>query len=129
MLIFHTAPIGYLGPDRLDITRGSGIAGAGILFAPSWTILRPARQRLNAGTMTPAKWAAYANAYTDEMRRSYRYNREEWDTLLERPRVVAVCYCDIRPPRPPWCHRRVLAGILVKLGATDAGELPDVDVG
>lgn len=122
-MIFHTAPIGYLGPDRLDITRGSGTS-AGILFAPSWAILRPAKQRINAGTMTPAKWTAYANAYTDEMRRCYRYNREVWDALLERPRVVAVCYCDILPPRPPWCHRRVLAAILAKLGAVDAGELP-----
>lgn len=121
-MIFHTAPIRYLGPDRLDITRGSGNS-VGILFAPSWAILRPAKQRLNAGTMTPAMWTAYATAYADEMRRCYRYNREAWDALLKRQRVVAVCYCDIQPPRPPWCHRRVLAGILAKLGATDAGEI------
>lgn len=125
-MLAYTAPIGYLGPDRIDVTRGTGTS-AGILFAPSWEILRPAKRRLNAGTMTPALWNAYAVAYTDEMRRCYRNNPEAWAKLLERPRAVLVCYCDIRPPRPPWCHRRVLAGILVKLGATDAGELPADD--
>ena len=44
-----TAPITYRGPDRLDVTRGTG-TGDALAFAPSWSILRPVKQRLNAGT-------------------------------------------------------------------------------
>ena len=78
--------------------------------------------------MTPAEWNDYVLAYTDEMRDSYRRRRAAWDALLERPRVVAVCYCAVTPARP-WCHRRVLAGILAKLGATDRGEIEAVPRG
>ena len=36
-----TSRIGYQGPDALNITRGSG-AREGLVWAPSWEILRPA---------------------------------------------------------------------------------------
>jgi len=41
MLSVHTSTIRYRGPDRFDITRGSGGRDAHP-FAPSWAILKPA---------------------------------------------------------------------------------------
>ena len=63
-------------------------------------------------------WALYAQAYTLEMRESYRTQRPAWDALLARESVTLVCYCT----DPARCHRTVLAGILAKLGAINEGE-------
>ena len=63
-------------------------------------------------------WSAYVHAYRHEMRASYKAHRAAWDALLARERVTLVCYCT----DAEHCHRRVLARILVKLGATDQGE-------
>jgi uncharacterized protein YeaO (DUF488 family) len=113
-LYVHTARIDYAGPDRLDVTRKSGV----LAFAPSWRLLRPYLARRTAGVLTEADWTEYAAKYTDEMRESYRANRATWDELLARERVTLVCYCvDVNR-----CHRRVLARILVKLGAAYDGE-------
>ncbi len=129
-------------PDLLDITRKSA-ASEGIAFAPSWEILRPAlfarsavavlRQKAReyiggdqpvnilaeAERIEANAWAHYVEAYTAEMRTSYRGQRGAWEALLRRPRVVLGCFC----PDAAHCHRRLLAGILVKLGAVDEGEL------
>ena len=145
----HTARVSYGGADRLDVTRKSATAD-GIAFAPSWAILRPALDALRcaealraasecgpvegadparfadaaahlchaAGIVREATWALYREAYTMEMRESYRANRPAWDALLARESVTLVCYCT----DPERCHRTLLAGILAKLGATDAGE-------
>lgn len=132
-LLVHTARISCRDPDRFDITRKSG-GTAGVPFAPSWDILQPAldaRRRAakldrripmlahEAGHIEEVAWAAYVPAYTEEMRRSYRRHRGDWDALLMRCRVVLVCYC-VDEDR---CHRRLLAKMLEKLGATDGGEL------
>jgi uncharacterized protein YeaO (DUF488 family) len=115
-LTVHTARISYGGPDRLDVTRKSGVAA----FAPSWRILGPAlRRRRDAAHVDEIEWHAYREAYLAEMRESYRMRRREWALLLARDRAVLCCYCT----DPLRCHRRLLAGILAKLGATDAGEI------
>lgn len=131
----HTARISYAGVDRLDITRKSAKAD-GIAFAPSWIILNPTLTLLRntvaihngddgeaqcrAVILAGAAWDLYREAYTLEMRESYRRHRPVWDALLARERVVLVCYCtDARR-----CHRSVLAEILAKLGAINEGELP-----
>ena len=126
-----TARISSKDPDRFDITRKSGDA-SGIVFAPSWAILRPAlaaRKQANeealAGLFHDAlnteidAWAVYVPAFLAEMRASYKVNRGTWAALLARPRVVLVCYCT----DPRYCHRTVIAsGILPKLGAEYRGE-------
>jgi hypothetical protein len=132
-LLVHTARISCRDPDRLDITRKSG-GPAGIPFAPSWDILQPvleARRKTakfdlripeharEAERLEEEAWAAYVPAFTEEMRRSYRRHRGHWDALLARSRVVLVCYC----VDEDGCHRRLLAKMLEKLGATDGGEL------
>jgi hypothetical protein len=133
-----TARVSYSDSDRLDITRKSGEWG--IVFAPSWAILRPALDGLKrveelrrdakdfgdeaasdeARDLDERTWAGYVAAYTEEMRRSYRDRRAAWARLLAIPRAVLVCYC----PDPERCHRTVLArDILQKLGATFDGEV------
>lgn len=140
MVQVHTARLSYCGPDRLDITRKSA-RPEGLPFAPSWAILGPMLKRRawirkdgevhtvsdrydgRPGSHKPpltedAEWAAYVAAYTVEMRASYRTHRPAWNALLARGEVTLVCYCT----NPDRCHRRVLAGILVKLGAGYVGE-------
>jgi uncharacterized protein YeaO (DUF488 family) len=112
----HTARVSTSDPDRFDITRKSGA----FAFAPSWPLLRPYLAKRQAGTLTPEDWPAYVEAYTAEMRESYRGKRAEWAALLARPRVVLVCYCT----DPNECHRTILArDILPKFGATYVGEI------
>jgi hypothetical protein len=114
-----TARVNYRGPDRLDITRKSA-GPSGLPFAPSWAILGPALARRRAGDVEAIAnaWPQYAADYTAEMRRSYVEQRAAWDQLLARSEVTLVCYCT----DPAHCHRTVLAGLLVKAGATYHGE-------
>lgn len=118
-LSVYTARMSYRGPDRLDITRKS--AGVdGLAFAPSGRILWPMKQlEWSQGPAAVAEaWPGYVEAYTAEMRTSYRADRAAWDVLLARPEVTLVCYCR----DPAHCHRSVLADILGKLGAVVRGE-------
>lgn len=127
-----TARMFTLDPDRFDVTRKSGGA-AGVIFAPSWTILRPAlaarkeakRLRDEEGDQFWAfeteeeTWRQYVPAFLAEMRTSLRAHQPAWEALLVRPRVVLACYCVDRER----CHRTLLArDILPTLGATYRGE-------
>jgi len=118
MLEVWTARISTKDPDRFNVTRKSGHTA----FAPSWKLLNGILEIRNHEDReeNEAEWKAYAAAYLKEMGRSHRLNKAAWDELLARPRVVLTCYCT----NPQRCHRRILARILVTLGATDRGELP-----
>lgn len=129
-LIVNTARMGYRGPDWLDVSRqgnekrhAAGIKGGhhniGLAFTPSNDLLRPYLTKRKKGLTTEADWQFYVSRYTVEMRTSYRGHREAWDKLLSWEHVVLLCFCK----EPTHCHRRVLAGILAKLGARDDGEL------
>ena len=126
----HTARVAYGGPDRFDVTRGSG-GPDGAPFAPSWSILNHALDLFKkakafrkdgeeglAEAMEESAWREYAPRYVQEMRDSWGTNRAPWTALLAREEVTLVCYCT----DPERCHRRLLAEILVKLGAKDEGE-------
>lgn len=116
-LAVYTARVSYGGPDRLDVTRKS--AGPdGLPFAPSWRILRPALDARRAGGDWSAAWAEYVGHYLDDMRASYREHRAAWHALLGREEVTLVCYCK----DPLFCHRRLLAELLVRCRATYHGE-------
>jgi uncharacterized protein YeaO (DUF488 family) len=119
-LVVHTARVSYGGPDRLDVTR-RGRDPLGLAVAPSLRILVPALAKRKAGTETAEDWARYAREYREEMRASYRAHRAAWGELLAREGAVLVCYCNVTAARP-WCHRFVLAELLVKCGATYAGD-------
>lgn len=129
----YTARVSYRGPDRLDVTRKSA-PPEGLVFAPSWAILRPALDALavarsmraaaeHAGTQRPDD-AVLAESCVEmeraaEMRESYRRKRAAWNALLARDEVTLCCYCT----DPEACHRTLLARkILPCLGAVYVGE-------
>jgi len=121
-----TARISYRGLDRLDVSRKSGNE-TGIVFAPSWKILGPYLALRRVAPINSEQWQRYTEAYTQEMRVSYRRHRVVWEALLEGNATLAgpdsetvtlCCYC-VDPSR---CHRTILAEILGKLGATVMGE-------
>lgn len=117
-LEIFTARIHYTGADRLDVTRqtdtehrkaNGGARGPGDPFAPSWVILKKAKAELAA--RTPGAWERYVEAYTAEMRRSYKLRKDAWRQLLERQGQIALlCFC----ADAARCHRTLLARCLVK---------------
>lgn len=117
MVTVYTARVTYAGPDRIDVTRKS--AGVdGLAFAPSWRILAPALRLRRSERLLEADWQRYVEAYTQEMRDSYRSQRTWWDAALAREEITLVCYCT----DPARCHRTVLASLFARLGATIGGE-------
>jgi len=103
----------------------------------------------DAALLEAAAWERYVPAFEAEMRVSYgvppdrmgqlereastrpkspvRPDRRAWLALLARERVVLTCFCVAEEGEPLRCHRRLLAGILVKCGAVDEGEVPGSD--
>ena len=120
----YTARIRYDGKDALDITRKSG-GVPGLALAPSWFILGPALNARRSGVLTDEEWERYKAAYQEEMRASYRTQRQAWHAILAMPEVTLVCYCSdfLR------CHRSLAADLLVKASLGTAayrGERPIV---
>lgn len=110
ILQVYTSSYQYKGPDRLDITVKTGDRD----FAPSWEMVR----QYKSGCLSQKE---YIKQYYQRMRRSFRKNRSKWDDLLDRQKVVLVCFC----PPGEFCHRLILAEILEKLGAEYKGEMRD----
>lgn len=76
-----------------------------IVYAPTWDMVRGIKE----GTLSEA---AYTEAYTDHMRRSWQQYRTDWEALLTSPAPIAIgCYC----PADHFCHRFILADILQKI--------------
>lgn len=91
----------------LDITVRSGNTA----FAPTWDMVMGHK----AGRITDKQ---YIEQYYKMMRHSYRANREDWNAVLAKDEVLLACYC----PAGKFCHRHILAQMLVKCGATFKGE-------
>lgn len=109
----HTANILYPGNDRLDISYKTGES----IFAPPPSLSID----LRSGTV---RWEVYVREYYAEMRSSYVRNRRDWDFVLHLRHVVFMCYCK----QPSHCHRKLLACIFVKLGASYGGEISRWDL-
>lgn len=103
----YTAQFRYSGDDRLDITVRTGNP----IFAPSWEMVTGIKQE------TLSEFT-YTEQYKAVMRLSYTQNYDQWQMLLDQPSVTLVCYC----PANTFCHRHILAKLLVELGATYVGE-------
>ena len=69
-LIVHTARVSYGGADRLDVTRKSA-GPEGIVFAPSWAILRPALDLLKCAETWARRAATRATAQAATARASH----------------------------------------------------------
>jgi len=110
----HGCP-GYTGPDALDVTRGSGGPFGGA-FAPSRELLAEANKRKRAAKgdadHLAMVWSWYVPLYTEEMRTSWRTNRQAWLAMLARDLTTLCCYC----AHPERCHRSLLAVLLQRAG-------------
>jgi len=105
----YTSTIRYSGSDKLDVSVKSG----SIVFSPTWQMVLDHK----TGVLSDEH---YTDMYYNLMRISYKDNPDAWELLLFKGRVVLCCYC--KPG--DFCHRRLLADILVKLGAQYGGEIP-----
>jgi uncharacterized protein YeaO (DUF488 family) len=108
MLRVYTAQYKYSGENRIDITAKSGLK----MFAPDWQDVIDVK----AKKITEEE---YTKRYYEKMRVSYKNHRAEWDWFLTQKSVVLVCFC--KPGT--FCHRYLLADILVKLGAEYLGDI------
>lgn len=104
----YTSQYKYDGENRFDITVKSGYQ----MFAPTWPMVLDYK----AGRITEK---IYTDLYVRKMRKSYKMYKETWDWLLSQDKIVLVCFCKAGD----FCHRLLLADILVKLGAEYLGEI------
>jgi hypothetical protein len=85
-----------------------------------------------ANAIERAAWDAYLPAFQSEMRESWGRNRAEWERVLALPVVSLACYCSDEYRSVGECHTRLVAGYLVRAGASsgrtvvDGGDLPRV---
>jgi len=118
MVDVWTARVSYRGSDRLDVSRKGGDP-IGVLFAPSWALLRPFLEQRRAGIpLTDEGWQRYSDAYTAEMRVSHCCARDTWNEVLARDSVTLLCFCT----SANQCHRTILASLFWSLGANLCGE-------
>lgn len=108
MLKVYTSQYRYSGNDRLDITVKSGDK----TFAPTWKMVIGHKRCSMSNEL-------YIELYLQLMRKSYKKYKAKWQELLNQETVTLVCFCG----KGNFCHRYLLANILVKLGAEYCGEL------
>lgn len=112
MLKIFTSQYNYRGPDRLDITI-KGKDPTGVLYAPTWNLL----MRYKESKISKEE---YTNEYFRLMRERFSNDKDKFLNILVKPRLVFVCF---EKPEENFCHRYMLANILVNFGAEYAGEL------
>jgi uncharacterized protein YeaO (DUF488 family) len=98
----------YNYEDELDITVKTGSK----IFCPTWDMVKDYKN----GHLTKE---AYTKRYYQMMRESYTSNKYQWQYLLDQAKIILCCYCKPND----FCHRYLLADILVKLGAKYKGEI------
>lgn len=104
----YTAQMRYSGDDRLDITVKTGDK----VFAPTWDMVMSHKSYSLSDD-------EYKKKYIDLMRKSRRDNSSRWQEIMNKERVVLVCYCGAGK----FCHRILLAKMLEMIGAIYKGEL------
>lgn len=120
-LVVHTAHRSYRGKDRLDITL-TAQDPAGRFFAPEVAAFREYRALVLTGQLTLDAWDTYETKYRAHMDTVAAVH---WERLHARRLVTLVCFCQ----GARFCHRRVLAEILVAKGALYRGERSNVAAG
>ncbi len=92
--------------------------------ASMWVMYRRgflAEMLVSSGRDVPADWKSDVQA---ARARGAVSHVEAWQAELQRERRVYLCFCAGKEDeRPERCHRTLVAAILVKMGATDMGEL------
>ena len=118
LVAVQTAHVSH--PEGIDVSRMTGDS----VFAPSWTILRPALDLRKQGRETAETWAAYEAAYLAEMATSRARYPQRWHGLVDASEIVLKCYCVAE--HLPRCHRIVLAKLLRELSERDVFGAVDV---
>ena len=108
MLQVYTSNLWSKSKHKLDITVKSGDK----VFAPTWKMVMDYKN----GKIDEEE---YTLQYYELMRESYRKNRYRWNELLNQESVTLCCFCT----QGTFCHRYLLADILVKLGAKYISEI------
>jgi len=108
MLEIWTAHISIYDEDRLNITVKSGDKA----FAPTWDMVLGHKNKKISDE-------EYKKQYIELMRKSLKENPQKWKDLMNRKRVVLVCYCK----EGKFCHRILLAKMLEKSGGKYMGEI------
>jgi len=107
MVKIYTSQFRYIGPDRFDITVKEKT-----IFSPTWDIV----DRYKNGLINEQ---TYSEIYKQLMLNSYYNNLNKWNEILNKERIVLVCYC--KPNT--FCHRYLLVQYLKELGAEYCGEI------
>lgn len=126
----------YSGPGGTDVS--SNATSIWQQFAPSAPLLAMIQNARSQAKTLPdeamarhvmdAAWTEYAPRYLDEMRTLYRTHPDTFvKTLQVTNYAVLLCYCPPHHPVLPFgsafdpvgvqCHRRLLAALLVAVGA------------
>ena len=106
-LEIYTAPYGYAGDDRVDVSFNGG----NFVFTPP----RPLLFEYRLGRLSPEK---FQKEYREFLEGSFIEHMYNWDMLLESGKIVLVCSCNAGDAS---CHRHVLIDFLKRLGAVYCG--------
>jgi hypothetical protein len=106
-LEMYTAPYGYAGDDRVDVSFNGG----SFVFAPP----RPLLFEYRLGRMSPEQFQA---EYRRFLEGSFMQHMHNWDILLASVSIVLVCSCNADDAS---CHRHVLIDFLKRFGAVYRG--------
>ena len=130
MCKIYTAQYRIKDNDRLDITY-LGKDKIGKIFAPDkdevWKYRMDIVQARNQDEILKAE-KEYTLSYLEKMRTSYHDMKYLWKEVLQRDRLVLVCFCKAGD----FCHRVILAGIMEKaarqfgMEAEYLGEIADI---
>ena len=96
----------------LDTTVKSGDK----TFAPTWEMVMGHKKEQISDEQ-------YTREYYTMMRGSYRRNLPRWDEVLSMDEVILACYCRA----DEFCHRYLLAEMLVRCGGKFEGEIQNLD--
>ena len=108
MTTIYTSRVGYRGADGLDITVKSA-TGIGRLLAPTWEMVGGVKGWQGYPALTPEH---YTDLYYTLLRERYKANQQSFLDLLQRERLVPLCFC----PVGAFCHRHLAVDILEKIG-------------
>src|SRR5258708_14303563 len=100
----YTSRIGYRGSDGQDITVKSA-TGIGRLLAPTWAMVGGVKHWQGYKALTPAQ---YTTLYYDLLRSRFRADRPSFLDLVQRERLVLLCFC----PAGAFCHRHLAVNLL-----------------
>ena len=112
---------GLMKPEDLfDITVKSAKNPA---FTPTWNMVNGVKADSKCGFSITIQ--EYTDEYRTMMLLSYKNYRADWDRLISMVNPVLACFCG----SDDFCHRFLLADMLVKLGCIYDGELTKEKIG